>query len=359
MYKLFVADLKMIIRNRQALFWAFMFPVMFTLIFGLFFGKNSSVGTISVINHSNSEISKSLTDTIKGTSVFTIVNSDNIDQAKDQIKKSTISVAIEIPESFGSFNQGADNTVKLIYDQGNAQTASVVNGFVDKFLTQASYKIQNVQPIFSIVDEKVSDKNLTYFDFVLSGILGIALMNSSVIGIAVGMSKYREDKILKRITTTPVKPSTFVLAEVFSRLVLNLAQILVVLAIGIYGFDAHIYGNIFVILGISLIGAILFQLIGFVIASLSKTTSAAEGMATAITIPMMFLAGVFFPTDNLPKWLSGAVAYLPLAPLLRMIRQAALDAVSPFSDPKNIIIVGTWIIVCLAISIYKFRLSEE
>jgi len=173
------------------------------------------------------------------------------------------------------------------------------------------------------------------------------------------MSKYRDDKILKRLTTTPLQSWKFILAEVASRLVINLVQISLILLIGVYGFDAHLNGNIFAIFGLAALGAILFQLIGFTVAALSKTTQAAEGLAVAVTIPMMFLAGVFFPIDQLPKWLFAFVQYLPLAPLLRMMRQVALEATSPFTDWKNIVIVSSWIIAALTVSSLRFRLSDE
>ncbi len=336
-----------------------MFPLMFTFIFGLFFGKNMSVGSVGIVNKSNSELSKSLVQIIKDADVFTVSEIDNLDEAKDQMKKNNISASIYIPESFATPTQNADNTVKILYDQGNAQVGTVVTSFVDKFLTQADFQMAGTQPIFKVVSEKISDRELTYFDFVLAGILGLALMNSSVIGIAVGMTKYREDKILKRITTTPIKSWDFISAEVLSRLVLNFFQISIILLIGKYIFDAHLYGNIFIIYAVSMVGALLFQLIGFAIASFSKTTSAAEGMATAITIPMMFLSGVFFPIDSLPKWLFSIVQYLPLAPLLRIIRGVTLESSSPFSNMTYVYIVLAWIVITLIYSILRFRLSEE
>ena len=110
---------------------------------------------------------------------------------------------------------------------------------------------------------------------------------------------------------------------------------------------------------LALLGAVLFQLIGFVIASLVKTTDAAQGMATAITIPMMFLGGVFFPIDSLPRWLYAIVQYLPIAPLLRLIRGTALEGTSPLENPANLLLILAWIAAALIFSSYKFRLTEE
>jgi ABC-2 type transport system permease protein len=214
-------------------------------------------------------------------------------------------------------------------------------------------------PIFSFTEEKTSNRQLSYFDFVLSGILGLALMNASIIGISVSMAHYREDQILKRITTTPLKTWWFIVDEVLSRLVLNVFQVSLILLVGVVFFGAHIYGNYFVLYALALLGAVLFQLIGFVVASLTKSTDAAQGMATAITIPMMFLGGVFFPIDSLPKWLFSIVQYLPIAPLLRLIRQTALEGASPLSNLNYLGIILAWIIATLVFASYKFRLTEE
>jgi len=360
MWSLFKTDLKMLTRNRQALFFALIFPLLFTFIFGFFFGKNSSGGTIEIIDKAKTPASETMVNALKDAEIFNINDGTDLSKSQDEIKRGKLSAVILIPEKFGTALPDAPTTVTLAYDQGNAQVGIILSNFLDKYLTDMSFQVQNAKPIFSVDLQKVGSNNkLSYFDFVLAGILGLALMNSSVVGIAVGMSKYREDKILKRITTTPVKPLWFILAEVASRLVLNVIQISLILAIGIFFFDGHIYGNYFILYALAILGAILFQLIGFMIASFVKTTDAAQGAAMAVTIPMMFLAGVFFPVDALPKWLYSVVQYLPLAPLLKMIRGVALESQSPFFVPSNIIIVLAWIIIALLISSYKFRLNDE
>ena len=360
MFKLFIADLKMITRNHQALFWSLMFPLMFTVIFGLFFGRENNIaGTIILIKKSNSEMAQNFEKALDESKLFTIKKENNLEAAKKELDKGQISAVIEIPEGFGDKNLANPVKIKLYEDPANSQVNAVLIGFVDNFFNQINFQMQNTKPVFGYEEEKTTQRKLSYFDFVLAGILGLALMNSSIMGVGIAMSKYREDKILKRIMTTPLKTWKFVVCEVLSRLILNLLQISIILSIGVYGFNAHIYGNIFVLLGVALIGGMLFQLIGFMIAGLTKTTQAAEGMATAITIPMMFLAGVFFPIDALPKWLYSFVQYLPLAPLLRIIRSVALESKPIWDNPNNLAIVGGWMIVMLFLSMYKFRLSEE
>ena len=357
--KLFIADLKLTIRNRQSLFWMLMFPLMFTFIFGFFFGKGSvSAGTIALINQSNTPIAQSMEKAMDDSTLFKVQKETDVNHARDLLKNNKVAEIVILPENFGD-PKSSSNNVKLIYDPGNATSNAVIQAFLGEFINQTNYQVQGVKPLFGVDQEKTTTRNLGYFDFVLVGILGMALMNSSVQGLAINMSKYREDKILKRITTTPLPSWIFVTAEVLSRLVVNIIQITIILLIGIYFFKANLYGNIFLIYLLALAGAILFQLLGFAIAGFAKTTDAAEGMATAIAIPMMFLAGVFFPIDQLPKWLFSIVQYLPLAPFLRLLRGYALNTTSPLTTPVDIVIVLAWIVVLLGLSIYKFRLSEE
>jgi len=358
--KLFLADLKMLTRNRQALFWSLMFPLMFTIVFGFFFGReNASVGTVALVNQSSSDLAINLEKAMEGTNLFKIKKENNTNSVENEIKKSTIFAAVVIPKNFGSNLPDAPTKIKVIDDPGNAQSNQAVFAFLNQYLTGVNFQVQNAKPIFGLEEDSINKNSLNYFDFVLAGLIGLALMNSSVIGIAVSMNKYREDKILKRITTTPLPTWQFILAEVFSRLIVNVVQVSLILLVGIYFFKGHIYGDLWLIYLIVILGALLFQLIGFLVASVTKTTQAAESMATAITIPMMFLAGVFFPIDSLPKWLFSIVQYLPLAPLLRILRGVALENISPLDNPLNISIVIGWIIITLTISIWRFRLSEE
>lgn len=360
MFKLFVANLKMMVRGRQALFWSLFFPLMFTIIFGFFFGSaTANIGTIALVNQSDSELSKTLEETLNKSDLFKIQKESELNAAKDLLKNNKITAVIEIPKDFGKPIPTAPREIIIIQDPANNQINLAISGFLDKFLTNVNFQIQKAQPIYSVKTETTTDKSLTYFDFVLIGLIGMALMNGSVQGIAITMAKYREGKILKRITTTPLASWKFVFAEVSARLVQNAFQIALILLVGIYGFHAHILGNISLIFLFALLGGLLFQTIGFGVASLSKTTDAAQGLAISVTIPMMFLAGVFFPTDTLPKWLYSIVQYLPLAPLLKMMRQIGLENISPFTNPINIIIVLVWIIVMLAISIWRFRLTDE
>ena len=361
MRNLFLANLKLLMRNKQALFWTIAFPLIFIAIFGLFFGKNSSIaGSIVVVNQSSSELASGLASSLDSQSAFKVTKETTTDNISNEIKTGTATAALVIPAHFGDATADAPTSVKLIYDPSSSQSKAALEGFVNAYLTQANYQALKVQPVFSFTEEKAnSQSSYSYFDFVLIGLIGMALMNSAIQGLAVAMAKYRDDQILKRITTTPLPGWKFIGAEVMSRLVLNAVQVGIILLVGMKGFGAHLNGSMPALIGLSLLGAILFQLMGFCIAAISKNTDAAEGMAQAIAVPMMFLSGVFFPIDQLPTWLYSVIKYLPLSPLLRSMRSVALEQGTFAENYASIGIIIAWIVLLLIVTIYRFRLSEE
>ncbi|MBM3945892.1 MAG: ABC transporter permease, partial [SAR202 cluster bacterium] len=60
-----VADLKMIVRNRQALFWALAFPLIFVVVFGLFRLDQVNPATIAVVDQSNDPVSRGLVEGLR------------------------------------------------------------------------------------------------------------------------------------------------------------------------------------------------------------------------------------------------------------------------------------------------------
>ncbi len=362
MLDLIVANLKMMVRNKQSLFWSLVLPLIFTVIFGMFFGSGTlNTGTVEVINNSNSKLANSLVTLLKDESkIFKIEEQSSVDTAKSQIKSGKAGAAVVIPAGFGLTGKSAETELTIMTDPGSAQTSAAIEGVVGNFLTQADYQASGAKPIFSYKTEtaNANSSGFGYFDFVLIGIIGMAMMNSAVQGLAISISRYREDQILKRITTTPLPGWQFIVAQVVSQLLENVVQIAIIIFVGVKFFHAHV-GNIPALIALSLVAAVLFQLLGFFVATITKNSDAADSMATAITVPMMFLSGVFFPIDSLPAWFHNIVQFLPLSPLLRIMRSVSLEGGHIFDNPFQTWLIIAWIVGLLGLTIWRFRLSEE
>jgi ABC-2 type transport system permease protein len=174
----------------------------------------------------------------------------------------------------------------------------------------------------------------------------------------VAIARFREQRILKRILATPLAPVKFLAAQVGARLVLALLQAALILIVGVYVFDGHVYGNVLWIFVLATIANLIFLNIAFAIAGRASNPDAAQGLAQAVALPMMFLSGTFFPTETLPSVMQVIVKVLPLTPLLEAMRTVSVDAKSITATGPQLLQLGIWVVVSFVIASRLFRFSE-
>ncbi|MCL4498865.1 MAG: ABC transporter permease, partial [Chloroflexi bacterium] len=127
------------------------------------------------------------------------------------------------------------------------------------------------------------------------------------------------------------------------------------LGLAIVGFGAHVAGSPF-LLGVLVVeGSLVFIALGFAIASFAQTNQTAMALGNIITMPMMFLSGVFFPTDSFPKFVQPLIKVLPLTYLADAFRQvmmrgAGFDAVS-----HDMLVMAVYGLVIFLVSVKMFK----
>ena len=353
-----VANLKMTYRNKQALFWSLAFPLIFVTAFGLFNFDDPPNTTILLVDQSQDAVSQGFIQAMSTVEHITVEERSDAPAARREVEDGDFNYLLIIPESLQERivqGQGANpSSFSLIYDRGNSG-APITIGVVQRLVEEMNKRLVNAPTLVELRSEGVQARQLTYYDFLLPGLVGMGIMNSSIVGIAASMALYRQQRILKRILATPLKVRVFFASEVFANLIVALIQAAIIMAAGILLFGANIYGNLLWVFAVVLIASIVFLNIGFIIGGLSKNVEAAVGLANAVSLPMMFLAGVFFPKEGLPWILSNVVSYLPLAPMLDALRGVALEAEPLWNYPYELGLLGVWIAVSAVVAVRVFR----
>ncbi|MBU1671937.1 MAG: ABC transporter permease [Actinobacteria bacterium] len=346
--KLLGASIKMLYRDRTGLFWALVFPLLFVLVFGLF-GKTSSVGTVTIVDEARNESSAAIKTAFEEAKSFTVKADDySVEEAREAIKDNKTGLVVIIPRDFQIGAAAPELTV--VSGSGNV----LVNSSAMNLLTNLG-----AQRVIALKSDETTTNTVTYFDFVYAGILCLALMNYNITNVDTQLTSFREQKILKRLQTTPLPVWKFMTAQIGSFLVLNVFQVIVLLIVGVAMFGAHIYGSYAGVVVLCLIGAVLFLAFGFFLASFTKTIRAASGLSVSISIIFMFMSGVFFPLSGLPNAIYQVVRWLPLSPMIQAMRNVALDA-QPLADQWSyILIMLGWLVVLVVASAFTFRFSEE
>ena len=201
----------------------------------------------------------------------------------------------------------------------------------------------------------MTSSELRYVDFIVPGILAMTLMTSGLLGLSLTFVFYREKGILRRIKVSPLPLSRFLGGEMTADLLMALIQAAVLLAVGMLVFKIHVRGNWLYIIILIILGAASFLALGFLIASITRTLKTAQMAANAVTFPMMFLSGVFFPLSILPGFLVVIAKILPLYYLGDALREVMIRGKGLGAVWLDIVVLVGMGLVCFAVSIKLFR----
>lgn len=354
---LLIANIKIIVRNRQALFWALVFPLIFVVVFGLFRFDEMGNATVAIVDRSQDPVSRALVRNLATIELLELDEGLDEESARQALRDGKLDFVLVIPEGLarGLQEGGPPIPLTVLYDQARMQVNQLVLGVIQQFIDQVNLELQDARPLITLEPEGIQARRVGYFDYLLPGFVGMGVMMYAITGLASTIALYRQQKIFKRLLTTPLRVRTFFTAQITAHLLLSLLQSAIILAAGVFLFDAHIYGNVLWMFPLVLLANIIFLNLGFIVGAVAGTVPAADGLASSISIPMMFFSGVFFPTETLPGVLKDIVQYLPLTPLLDALRGVAIEAEPFWAYPWELGILGVWIVVTSAVALKVFR----
>lgn len=358
MLKMFVGSMKMKLRDRTSLFYALFFPIIFLTVFGLFDLNKVQETRVALVAADKTPLTDNIVNSLKNVQQFKVTDFGGRDEAIDQVQENNQDIAIELKDI--SLSPGQPKMEILAsYKSENVQNANIALNALSTLAYQINAEITQTPQVLEIKKDSLNNKHFKYFDFLFPGILGIGLMSYSINSIGVYITRMREQLILKRLFATPVKTWQFFLSETISYLVIAFVQIVIITFFSKYVFKADIYGSFPLFVLLSLFGTLIFINIGFIISTLSKTSNAAEGLATIVTLPMMMLSGTFFPTDFLPKIIQGIVKYFPLTALLDSLRTVIISGEGLEGTTRELGIMFVWFAITYIFLIFSFRLKED
>ena len=361
MIALVLANMKMMARNRQAIFWALFFPLMLVVVFGLFDFNGVGAADVAVVDQSGGPRAELLRERLQDIEFLDLEFEDlDIADARDKVADGDLGYLIIIPELFddpaGQAQAERPAPVILVYSTRNPDRNQLVDGAVRNLVSHIHSDGAPVVPSQLLTADVIQVPEVDYFDNVLLGLLALGIMTNSIISIAVRISTFRNQSILKRLLVTPLPIWKFFAAEITAHVILALLQAGIILSLGVFAFGGHVHGNIIWVLAITALGSVVFLNIGFILSAWAKSPAAASGMGNAVALPMMFLGGTFFSTAALP-WILPELSFaLPLTPMLAALRDVAIDSEPIWETWPYLAAMGGWVVATAlaATKVFKF-----
>lgn len=292
------------IRDRTALLFTILIPVLFLLLFGSLY-KSTNAPRLSVL-----EVGKvSLLDRAEAAApaqlgkVLSITHSTSLATALEDVRKGNYDAAVQ--------QQG--RTIVVHYSIADQTTAAVVQTVFTSIVQQADAAAAGRRGGYALTTQQVENKSLKPIQYLAPGLLGWAIASGGTFGAAITLVNWRETKLLRRLRLAPVSVSSVVLARVGISVVVALVQLAVFLAIATTPyFGLRLSANWWMSIPIVVCGTLAFMAIGLLVGSFAKSQQAATAVANVIILPMAFLGGAFIPLDYAPAWMRAVSYAMPL-----------------------------------------------
>ena len=359
------ASFKMFYRDKAYIFWTIAFPCIMIILFGAIFSSTSTkyelyIQNQDTVNGKPTFWSEKFIEALNASNTFNIRSLNVTVDATRFALDNKLSYMIVIPQGFDNKIQQAilpgsasNSSIQFIYDQSQTSAMvvmGIVNGIIGK-MNQA-YAQQGMPHDYIVVGlETIAPKRLNYMDFFIPGVLAMTAMTSSIFPAIEISGRYRENGILRKLSTTPLKRIEWILSRMMFQIFICFIGMAVIIGLGVAFFNVKVIPDP---LSLILVAAasMMFTGFGMMLARFVKDPESAGAAGNAITFPMMFLSGSFFPLEQMPEFLRAIATVMPLTYVNNGLRATMILGETQQAITNTIIVVilgvaslliGAWI----------------
>jgi ABC-type multidrug transport system permease subunit len=334
--ELTLARTRELIREPEAVFWVFVFPILLTAILGLAFrSRPPEALPVAVVEGPRAE------ERLRALGAQPELNPSPMPEAEARQALSRGRVVLVV---------SADDPPVYAYDptQPESRAARLA---VDAALQSAAGR----RDAFTPGRAEQTEPGARYVDFLVPGLLGMNLMGTGMWGIGFSLVVARNGNLLKRLVASPVRRSHLLGAQLIARLLFLVPEAGALLVFAHFALGVPLRGSLLVLTGVSLLGALAFSGLGLLTAARPRTIEGVSGLMNLVMVPMWIFSGIFFSTERFPAAAQPFVQALPLTALNDALRAVMLEGAGLGPLAPELGLLAAWGGVSFAIALRVFR----
>lgn len=381
-YHIMEKDLLGLKRNHAALASLILLPIAFLLMFGFIFPSANTqeqipVGMVNLDHGNESSTFVTQIETLnKNSGAMNIENFSSVEEAKTQINRGNVYGTFIIPPGFSNNLTNEKSANVIVYaDNSNPQVAAQIESTASNTITglngmqaeinvvkmgETTNKTINAQSIvfpFTQNIETAIPGKTNYFNFLAPGLMIMIVMITVMTGIPEAISKEKEMGTFDGMLSAPINQVSIILGYTAALCVRGFSQCILVLIIAIIFFGVTIQGSVLLAFFLLLLGIFSFVGIGILAVAASKDQATGTTIVNLIMFPMMFLAGIFYPIQQMPWFMQDISKLIPLTYAADAMRKVMLLNANIGDVFVQILILLAFGVVTMGIAIPLFRRS--
>ncbi len=326
------------IREPEAIFWVFVFPVLLALGLGIAF-RNRPADSLRVAVQQGAG-AEALAQALNESPDLRVQLLPR-EAARNDLRTGKLAIVV-VP----------GDSLTYVYDP-TRNDSRLARRVVDDAVQRSAGR----RDPRSVGERHLTEPGSRYIDFLIPGLLGLNLMGSGMWGIGFNIVQARRKRLLKRLLATPMLRSHYLLAYILSRFIFMLLEVAALVGFGWLVFDVRVHGSLLDLLLVSIVGALAFAGLGLLAASRARTVEGVSGIMNLVMLPMWIFSGVFFSYANFPDAMQPFIQALPLTPLLDALRSVMTDGAPLTANLGGLAVVAIWGGLGFAAALKVFRWS--
>lgn len=334
--ELTLARFREFLREPEAVFWSFAFPVIMTCALGVAF--RSAGDTLFPVGVAETPGSAAVAAALERAGGFTVraIPPGEIDRAVRDGRAAVVVVAGSPPAYHFDEARSESQAARLAVDEALQRAAGRADAFV-------------------AARRPVDRLGSRYIDWLVPGLLGMGIMSTGLWSVTFSIVTARTRKLLKRLVATPMSRGHFLASFVLSRLVFLALEAIVLVGFSWIVFDVAVRGSLGALGAVCLVGALAFGGMALLVSSRVRTIEAASGLLNLVMLPMWVLSGVFFASSNFPDAMQPVIQALPLTALNDALRAIVNEGLSVAAVWRELGILAAWGGASFALALRLFR----
>jgi ABC-type multidrug transport system permease subunit len=330
------------LREKEAVFWVFVFPVLLALALGIAFrSKPADLPRVGVVEGADATRVADALRAARAAEPRVVTETD----ASRALRTGAVDVLVHCETDAAG---RPAYTYELDPTRPESRLARLA---ADDALQRAGGRTDAA----TATEVEVVQPGSRYIDWLIPGLIGMNLMGSGMWGLGFSIVTARMRKLLKRLAATPMRRSHYLASFMLSRLVFLLLEVVAVLGFAWLAFGVTVYGSLVAVFAISLLGSLTFAGIGLLVASRATTIEGVSGWMNLVMLPMWLLSGTFFSSSKFPDALQPAIKALPLTALNDALRAVINEGSSITACGLELGVLALWCVVSFALALRWFR----
>lgn len=362
-------EFRHILRDRRTILVLLVMPIVQIILFGFALSTEVKEIRLAVIDPSNTEVTRRVTDRLAASDYFTLTCVLRSTAETDGLfRRGKIDLAVVFGSRFAPEISAGEAGVQLIADATDPNMATLRTGYAAQIIREAlaTERAGGLEAggqaggggIDTAVKLLYNPRMRSAYNFV-PGVMGLIMMLICAMMTSVSIVREKETGTMELLLVSPVRPAVMLLSKLAPYLALSVVNLATILLLSVFALGVPVAGSLSGLIAVSLLFIVTALALGALISTIARTQVAAMLMSgLALMMPTMLLSGMIFPIESMPPLLQWISALLPARWYIDLVRRIMIQGADMSLLVRPVAVLAVMAATLIAVSLRRVLSSK-